>query len=178
MSDSEEYYSWLKQQVIEGRKSAEEHFETLLVSLNAGGLTLTVGFVKDLVPLKGAIHLQLLPITWLFFVVSLMLNLLSHRSTVKAADIFISEASAQNPYPKEFDQQNKITHKYNLICAGLFVCAVSIFLVYVTLNFNLMSQNTDHQTNTGQGPEEVRGLTFPAPQTPPQTAPPQEKPKQ
>ena len=82
MSDSEEYYGWLKQQVIEGRKSAEEHFDTLLVSLNAGGLTLTVGFVKDLVPLKGAIHLQLLPITWLFFVVSLMLNLLSHRSTV------------------------------------------------------------------------------------------------
>jgi hypothetical protein len=183
MSDSEEeYHSWLKQQVIEGRKKAEDHFETLLVSLNAGGLTLTVGFVKDLVPLKEAVYLPLLPVTWLFFVVALILNLFSHRSTVKAADLFSAKSSAKNPYPDEFDQQNKLTHKYNLACASLFVLAVSTFLVYVTFNFISMSQKTDYQTKPAQGPEEVRGLTFPAPRNPtqptPQPNPPQEKPKQ
>ncbi|QIX61360.1 hypothetical protein HER32_09290 [Hymenobacter sp. BT18] len=182
MSDSEEYYSWLRQQVIEGRKNAEEHFEKLLVSLNAGGLTLTVGFVKDLVPLGSAVYLQLLPITWILFVLSLILNLLSHRSTVKAADIYISEASKDNPYPSSFDHHNKKTHKYNLICASLFVLAVLTFLTYVTLNFNLMSQNQNHQTKPGQRPEEIRGLTFPTPrnpvQKPAQPTMPQEKPKQ
>jgi hypothetical protein len=179
MSDSEEdYYNWLKQQVTEGRKSAEEHFETLLVSLNAGGLTLTVGFVKDLVPLKEAIYLPLLPATWFFFVVSLVLNLFSHRSTVKAADIFTSTSSVQIPYPDKFDRQNKVTHKYNLACAGLFILAVLTFLTYVTLNFSLMAKQADYQTKPGKGPEEVRGLTFPAQAKPPQNPPPQEKPKQ
>ena len=163
----QESYEWLKQQVTDGRKSAEGHFETLLVSLNAGGLTLTVGFVKDLVPLGAAIWLPLLPITWLLFVSSLILNLKSHRATVKAADLFLAQASADNPYPREFEKQNERIQKYNAICANLFISAVLTFLFYVAINFIAMSNKSEIQTKPGPPPSEIRGITFPKPPPPP-----------
>ena len=80
--ESDDYFKYLE----ERRDFSEEIFEKMVVYVAGGGLVLTIGFVKDIVNLETVEFLNYLFATWILFAMTLLLNLISHRTAIKGID--------------------------------------------------------------------------------------------
>lgn len=127
MGYEEEIKDW-KRIIHDYRKEAATNFNRQLVYLSSGGLILSLGFAKDIVDLKTASDTYLLVSSWLLFVVSLLFNLFSHKSTMKAMDFELDDKE------KESDQQDKKTSAIDNISIWSLVAAIVIFIVFIGLN--------------------------------------------
>ena len=110
------------------RREASSQFNTQLVYLSSGGLILTVGFAKDIVDFSIAKYKWLLVITWLFFTLSLLLNLISHKSTMKSMDLELDNKC------DESDRQDFITNRLDKGALFLLIFAILIFVIFISLN--------------------------------------------
>jgi hypothetical protein len=68
----------------DGSHSAIQEFDRSLLTLSAGALGVSLGFIKDVVPLKQAICLSLLFGSWYCFGISILLTLVSFIASQKA----------------------------------------------------------------------------------------------
>lgn len=127
MEKTDAEIEWLST-VREIRDYAQEQFDKLIVYLSSGGLILTVGFVKDLVKLDKATWLELLLSSWIGFIFSLVLILLSHKSAIKSTTLELKGN------PKKSDKQDKLTNLLNWGAFGFLILAIIIFISFVTIN--------------------------------------------
>jgi hypothetical protein len=143
----------------ENRKTAELEYDKLIVALAGGGLTLTIGFVKDVVPLPKATHFPFLLATWIAFTLSLLTNLGSHRLTVLASDSFLVDSPKWRIY-------NRITTWANWMAMILLVLGVGSFVTFVSINLPQMKEaDKSRPAPTIEQPHSddlSKGLTFPA----------------
>jgi hypothetical protein len=117
-----------RQRVLEQRKSAEEEYDKLIVYLAAGGLVLTVGFVKDLTKAAETHQVGWLLGCWITFAAALIVNLASHALSRMAADAFLINQSNWSRLDRLVMWANWVA----LILVGLGVVA---FLIFVFQNF-------------------------------------------
>lgn len=124
---TQEEKEW-KNRIHDYRKEASSQFNKQLVYLNSGGLVLTIGFVKGIVNLSTSKCNGLLVLTWLFFTLSLLLNLISYKSTMKSMDFELDNKC------EESDMQDLITNRLDNGSLYTLILAILIFVIFISLN--------------------------------------------
>ena len=164
-----------KQALDSERKASQQEYDKLLVYLASGGLILTVGFVKDVVPLEKAAYLYLLKFTWASFSVSLFAALLSHMFSVWA----IEAAQTNSVWWKLYNCVVKTT---NIISLLLLAVGVMCFLFFTSYNLStdMNKPERDVQKAQVQKPDPLqKGMTLsPLITTPKQPQKPSTPPKE
>jgi len=107
---------------------SEEQFDKLIVYLNSGALILTMGFVKDIATITKDTDTKLLIYTWSSFVVSLVLILLSHRSSIISMNFEIKKKE------KTSDFFDIVTYTLNWASFAIFILGISLFISFIHKN--------------------------------------------
>ena len=106
---------------------AQEQFDKMVVYLAGGGLTLTVAFVKDIISFihPSEQNMVLLKLTWIGFVLALLANLFSHRSSLRSMSLFIKKEE------KKSDRWDVITTRLNYSSVFFVISSIILFLTFV-----------------------------------------------
>lgn len=128
----------------DGAYAASQEFDRAILTLSAGALGLSLAFIKDIVPLNKAIHLLLLFGSWVFFVASILLMLVSFVASQKA--FRHSKKVAHEYYIKQndeiLDQRNvpALVTRYLTYASGVcFFVALIMTLAFTMVNVNNLS---------------------------------------
>jgi hypothetical protein len=137
--DFDSVYFEYRKHLIESRRQTYEQFDKAIFILSGGGLTVSLAFLKDIVPLKTAQFKPLLACTWLFFTLSLVLTLLSFILSRRAVDKQIQ--NAEDYFVKKdkeaINRKNifsTITEYVNYSSAGAFLIGLVFLLLFVYWN--------------------------------------------
>jgi hypothetical protein len=114
--------------IQEIRDYSEQQFDKLIVYLNSGALVLTIGFVKDIVKITEETDTKLLVYAWSSFVVSLVLILLSHRSSIISMNFEIKKKE------KTSDGFDVVTYILNWASFIVFILGISLFITFIHKN--------------------------------------------
>jgi uncharacterized beta-barrel protein YwiB (DUF1934 family) len=123
ISDSQE--GWNKT-IRKIRDYAEEQFDKLIVYLNSGALVLTVGFVKDIVKITDKTDTTLLKASWILFTTSLVIILISHKTSVIAMNYELKDNEKISNY---WDILTQILNWSSLV---VLVGGIISFLLFVS----------------------------------------------
>ncbi|MCD6367341.1 MAG: hypothetical protein J7L46_07370 [Bacteroidales bacterium] len=115
---------WQKK-IEEIRDYAEEQFDKLIVYLNSGALVLSIGFIKDIVKITKATDLTILKTSWIFFTMSLLIILISHKTAIKSMNLELKERE------KESDSCDKCTKILNWISFGFLIIGITFFIIFI-----------------------------------------------
>lgn len=113
-----------RKKLLEIRDYSEEQFDKLIIYLSSGGLVLTVGFVDNLIEIDHSSCFSLLITTWISFTLSLIINLFSHRTSLRSTDLELKEEDSKSEY------WDKVTNFLNWIGLIFFVIGVLSFIIY------------------------------------------------
>lgn len=122
------YGSKYLDEIAKARAYSEETFDKLIVYLSSGGLVLTVGFVKDIIKLSDASNKILLYLTWIGFVLALLSNLLSQKTSKITMDSILMGNEQKE---KSF---TRITEFCNWSSLILFIVSIILFVLFVLIN--------------------------------------------
>jgi hypothetical protein len=81
---SEELFKRHQTQTWADLQSASDEYDKAILALSGGGLTLSIGFIKDVVPLDKAIWLHSLLYSWVCFALALLAVVASYMLSVQA----------------------------------------------------------------------------------------------
>jgi len=116
--------------LYETRRYAGEQYDKLIVYLSGGALTLTVGFIEKIVDLSKIKDLSLLYRSWICFSASLIIILISHRTSLLSIDLGIKGKE------KPSDVWNIITDILNWISMIALVIGIISFILFVSMAFS------------------------------------------
>ncbi len=94
-SRAEALYDIHRDKVWEDIKSSTENFDKYMLTFSSGALALSLAFIKDAVPLKTAVWIPSLLLSWSAFVLCILATLVSFRFSIKALE---STIPALNEY--------------------------------------------------------------------------------
>jgi hypothetical protein len=114
--------------LLELRNQSSLEFDKLVVYLAAGGLGLTVAFTNDLVDLAIAQCKWLLLATWISFIITLVLNLVSQLTSTKSMDL---EMESENSRSDFFDN---VTNWLNILSILFLELGICFFFILTGLN--------------------------------------------
>jgi hypothetical protein len=114
--------------ILKIRDYSEEQYDKLIIYLSAGALIITIGFVKDILDINKAIDKRMLILSWVCFILSILLMLLSHRTAVISMNY-------------ELKDQNKISDRWDLLTKILnwtsflsLISGIIHFLIFLLKN--------------------------------------------
>jgi len=124
-----------------------DRFDVLVISLASGGLTLSMGFVKNMFDDFSKVDLTFLKLSWVLFSISLVVNLLSQVTGyfVNKYEIQISKniirikrekdprgnQSIKERYKSIFDI---LTHAFNLISLLTLIFGIILMVLFTYIN--------------------------------------------
>lgn len=117
--------------LYETRRYAGEQYDKLIVYLSGGALTLTVGFIEKIVDLSKIKDLSLLYRSWTCFSASLIIILVSHRTSLLSIDLAIKEKE------KISDFWSIVTNILNWISMIALVVGIISFIKFVSVAFSM-----------------------------------------
>jgi hypothetical protein len=85
-SRAEKLHDEYRKKVWEDSKSGSENFDKYLITFSSGALGLSLTFIKDIVPLKDAIWIPSLIVSWVAFIVCILVTLISFRISILALE--------------------------------------------------------------------------------------------
>lgn len=92
---AEELHDEYRRKVWEDSTSQSESFDRYLLTLSGGALGLSLTFLKDVIPLRSAVCVPLLIISWGWFILCILVTLVSFRISIRALEKMV-------PYLNEF----------------------------------------------------------------------------
>jgi len=116
---------------------SQDTFEKQLSFISAGGLGLSVGFIKDIVhPIKESDYKWMLLAGWGLLIATLLLNLITHIIAAKNAKKGAKEAEdVENTYnPGEIDKRARRMERINWATVGFLAGGIILIVLYITLN--------------------------------------------
>lgn len=117
--------------LYEIRKYAGEQFDKLIVYLSSGALLLTVGFVENIIDLSKIKNLFLLYSSWTCFSLSLIIILVSHRTSLFSIDYELKKKD------KISDRLNIATEVLNWLSMFALLAGIISFIRFVIIAFSL-----------------------------------------
>jgi len=111
--------------LYKARYYAEEQYDKLIVYLASGALVLTVGFVKDIVNLDKISNFFTLYLSWSCFIASLIIILISHRTSIFAMDCELNEETSKS------DCWDVITNFLNWASMVALIIGIVSFIIFV-----------------------------------------------
>jgi len=145
-----------RKKVWDDSLSGSENFDKYLITFSTGALALSLSFVKDIVPLKGAIWIPLLIASWAAFILAALVTLISFRFSLAALERMVP---VLNDYylkgkTESYDKHmNDVRTKAVDWCAWaglvLFVLGLICVTIFVSVNVvraNSMAEKENPQT--------------------------------
>lgn len=132
-------YSEYRRDLLGRQLSNAVQHDKAILSLSTGALGLSIGFIKDIVPLKDAAAICLLILSWYLFAVAIIGTVVSYQIGQKAINVQLGYAEKYY-----IDKENKYLKKRNpwsvaIMCIGMgssafFVIAAILTVIFVSLN--------------------------------------------
>jgi hypothetical protein len=85
-SRAEELHDEYRKKVWEDSTSQSESFDRYLLTLSGGALALSITFLKEVVPLQNAVCIPLLIVSWVWFILCILITLISFRISIQALE--------------------------------------------------------------------------------------------
>jgi len=83
---AEKLHDEYRKKVWEDSKSGSENFDKYLITFSSGALALSLSFIKDIVPLRDAIWIPSLIVSWIAFIACILVTLVSFRISIRALE--------------------------------------------------------------------------------------------
>ncbi len=83
---AERLHDEYRKKVWEDLSSGSEDFDKYLITFSIGALALSLSFIKEIVPLKDAIWIPSLVGSWVAFIVTILVTLISFRISMRALE--------------------------------------------------------------------------------------------
>ena len=121
-------------------QAAYDQFDKAILTLSGGALALSIGFIKDVVPLSRAVWKPLLISSWVGFAVAVLLTVVSFLVSQRAYELQIQ--SAQDYFVDDVaDALNRRNHCSRWV-RMLNIAAISFFMIAVVLTISFVAVNT------------------------------------
>ena len=111
------------------------NFDKQVVYLAGGLLGLSVVFLKDIVDLKRA-NLVWMEIAWLFCVLVLCVNLASHQTSIRSANLELGHNIEKS------NQMDTVTIILNYISITGIVIGIACFLLFIMTNLEYLGKTS------------------------------------
>ncbi len=142
----------------------QAEYDKQLLTLSSGFLAVSLAFIKDVVPLGTAIHLNFLNWSFILLASCIVLVLSSYqfsiRGLLKAKTYW--EARARGENPKFPGLHAKWIGVVNCICGMLFVVAVGLTVYFVISNVNREAQMSKNLGGIAQDGQIIKVPSNPA----------------
>lgn len=122
------------------RQSSFEKSDELIVAVSSAFLALSVGFIKDIVPLTRSVWMPLLALSWFCFFCAILTNFVSHfwarnaiEDQIDCARYYYLEGRTKYLDPG-INKWTLLTERCNAAAAILFGTGVLLTLVFVSVN--------------------------------------------
>jgi hypothetical protein len=149
---SNQFYHRYREELIASNRISSEQFDKAILTLSAGGLGLSVGFVKDIAPVEQVLFLSILICSWALFCASILITLTS---------FVLSQISVERQleYAKEYylndkpEFQNKVnpytraTRLTNIISGIFFVSAAVLTVWFASANITHIKETKKMDTS-------------------------------
>jgi hypothetical protein len=149
-SRAENLYDTHRDKVWEDIKSSTENFDKYMLTFSSGALALSLAFIKDSVPLKAAVWIPSLLLSWSAFVLCILTTLMSFRFSVKALENTIPALNEYYLQGKEdaFDRHLKSWWSKAIDCCTVgqivfFALGVILTMAFVVANVREERMNKD-----------------------------------
>lgn len=114
---------------------SQDTFETQLSFIAGGSLSLSVGFIKDIVqPFKTSSYKGLLGWGWGLLVLTLLLNCISHLIAARYANKGIKEINEDVYDPVKVNVRNKRIGLINIFTVITMIIGIGLIVAFITYN--------------------------------------------
>jgi hypothetical protein len=151
---AEKLYDTHRDKVWEDIKSSTENFDKYMLTFSSGALALSLGFIKDVVPLKCAVWIASLEASWILFAACILTTLISFQFSIKALEDTIP---ALNEYYLKGNQEALNAHMkswwYKAICwctvgqITFFTLGVIFTMTFVIVNVREGRMSKQHTSS-------------------------------
>ena len=137
------------------RHESQSEADKLVVTLASASLGLSMGFIKDVVPLAHSVLLPLLFLSWLGFGASIISTLVSHYLSIRTVNDHIGQCEAYFFEEKRdaFDGAKKgarATEDCNRVSAITFVIGLALVLSFIGINVWKENYRLSDKTQTAK----------------------------
>jgi hypothetical protein len=120
-------------------QAAYDQFDKAILTLSGGALALSIGFIKDVVPLSRALWKPLLVTSWLGFALAVLLTVVSFQVSQRAYEFQID--CAQDYYVNNRVDALKRRNHYSVCVRRLNIVAIVTFMLAVVLTICFVAEN-------------------------------------
>lgn len=147
----ERYIAKLEKHISLTKESARyssDRFDILLISLSTSLLILSIGFIEKIIPDFQSVETALIRSSWLFFIISLISNLLSqvtgyyaHQYDIRVTKNLIRLERGKNIEGNQKSLEmlcnglNKFTISLNLISLASLIIGIILLLLFISKHF-------------------------------------------
>lgn len=138
--------------------SSSENFDKSVLTFSSAGLALSVGFLKDFVPIRLAAVPWALYTSWILFTLATCATMLSFLVSSRA---LAEQKNLAYVYYVERDESafqrdnrwDRLTRLLNYISGGSFLLAMVLTVVFISIN---LEKGSDMKTNDGIGVPKIQ----------------------
>ena len=148
-------FSQINEHLLGLRQSSLEKSDELIIALSSAFLALSIGFVKEIVPLERSILMPVLVVSWISFFAATAVNFFSHtlarqanENQIECARLYYLEGRSKYVNP-EINKATRATELWNRWAAGLLMAGLVLTLVFVSVN---VLREQSYQTDKANKP--------------------------
>lgn len=128
MEENKEYLDLLNRSYLE----SSSQFDKQLLFVASGALGLSLAFIKDIVVLSKATNKELLILSWISFGLVILINVISHYTSLKAINYKIENVNKKND--KLSKRFNSVTKYFNVIMIVFLAIGLISLNVFIGIN--------------------------------------------
>ncbi|MGJ8646359.1 MAG: hypothetical protein ACSHXJ_05655 [Marinomonas colpomeniae] len=136
---STEIFDSYRDELYKRQLSNTEAYDKAILSLSSAGLAMSLAFIRFVIPLEEAKHLLVLKLSWGFFLLSIVVILISFLISNKGISIQLKHAeqyyikNEQEAFNK-FNIYEYINSRLNYLSGALFIIALAFIVGFVIFN--------------------------------------------
>lgn len=111
--------------------SSSNQFDSAILTISSGMLALSLGFIKEVVPIKGSVWLDVLLASWCLLGAAVLSTVVSFLFSQKAIRTCLENSDGSD------GGWSKATTVLNVLSAGTFVLGVFLTVVFVIKNLKM-----------------------------------------
>ena len=119
---------WYEHMIKVGEYSSEQ-LDKAIVYISGGSLALSIGFVEKIVKITNSTDTTILKLSWIMFISCLVVNLLSHFSSIIGANCVLNKNEGCGIF------FNIISWILNSVSILLILTGLVLFLVFIGKEF-------------------------------------------
>ena len=147
-----------RKDLLSRQLSNSQIYDRTILTVSVSAITIPIAFLKFLVPYSDALLTELLLASWCLFGLSIIVTMASMLTSQQGIKIQLDYAQKyymeqKKEYFKKPNKYAKITDKLNKLSGGMFIIAIILTVLFLTLNFlggkPIMTDKTGHRVDEG-----------------------------